>query len=112
MMKIKIPMDGVVIGSNSIAEHKMQVLNFLNLIYGIAFGGANRANINPWFHNLKYEVSRLRWQAYQNTYGCKVETFIDAFKEKVLNKQAREEEWEELLNMLAEMFEIEYSFNY
>lgn len=29
MSKINIPMEGVVIGSNTIAEHKMQVLNFM-----------------------------------------------------------------------------------
>lgn len=110
--KINIPMDEVVIGSNSVAEHKLQVINFLNLIHLIAFGGADRGNINPWFFNLKYEIRCLRKQAYQNADGSKIEVLIDTFKEKVVNKQASEEDWENVLNTLAETFEIEYTLNY
>lgn len=111
MRKINIPTDGVVIGSNSVAEHKMQVLNFMNMIYDIAFCGANRGNINPWFSNLNYEINCLRKQAYQNTDGDKIESIIGALKGKVVGKQASEEDWKNVLKVLTETFEIEYSLN-
>ena len=52
MSKINIPMENVVIGSNTIEEHKMQVLNFMNMLYNIAFNNADKCNINPWIDKL------------------------------------------------------------
>ena len=111
MRKINIPMDNVVIGSNTIEEHKMQVLNFMNMIYDIAFCGANRDNINPWFHNLKYEISCIRWKKYYNTYACRIEHHIDILKEKILNRQCTEKDWKDVLELIAKTFDIEYTLN-
>jgi len=111
MNKININWDGVVIGSNTIAEHKNQVLNFMNMIYDIAFCNADRGNINPWFGNLKYEISCLRWDKYHNTYACKIEQHIDALREKIINRQPCKKDWENLLKGLASLFEIEYTLN-
>ena len=111
MRKINIPMDNVVIGSGTIEEHKMQVLNFMNMIYDIAFCGANRESINPWFHNLKYEISCIRWKKYYRTYGYHIEQHIDALKKKVINRQCSEKDWKDVLVGITEIFEIEYTLN-
>ena len=111
MRKIKIPLDNVVIGSDTIEEHKMQVLNFMNMIYDIAFCGANRDNIDPWFFNLKYEISCIRWEKYYTTYAFHIEQHIDILKEKVLNKQCTEKDWNNVLESIAEIFEIKYTLN-
>jgi hypothetical protein len=111
MRKINIPMDNVVIGSDTIEEHKMQVLNFMNMIYDIAFCGANRGSINPWFNNLKYEISCLRWEKYYRTYSFNIEQHIDALKERVINYQCSEKDWKDVLESIAETFEIEYTLN-
>ena len=104
-------MDNVVIGSNTIEERKMQVLNFMNMIYDIAFCGANRDNINPWFNNLKYEISCIRWEKYYNTYACHIEHHIDILKEKILNKQCTEKDWKDVLEIIAKTLEIKYTLN-
>jgi hypothetical protein len=111
MRKINIPMDNVVIGSNTIEEHKMQVLNFMNMIYGIVFCGYDMNNINPWFHNLKYEISCLRWENYDATYACNIEHYIDILKEKILNKQCTKKDWKDVLELIAKTFDIEYTLN-
>lgn len=111
MKKINIPMDNVVIGSNTIEEHKMQVLNFMNMIYDIAFCGSNRNNINPWFNNLKYEISCIRWKKYYNTYAFHIEHHIDILKEKIINHQCNEKDWKDVLEIIAKTFEIEYTLN-
>ena len=111
MSKINIPMEGVVIGSNTIAEHKMQVLNFMNMLYDIAFNGANRDNINPWVNNLKYEIKCLQWDKYYNTYSFDIEKHIELLKQKMLDKSVTENDWETLLNGLTSLFELKYTLN-
>ena len=111
MGKINIPMDNVVIGSNTIEEHKMQVLNFMNMIYNIAFCGAKRDNINPWFFILKYEISCIRRKKYYTTYACHIEHYIDILKEKVINHQCSKKDWNDVLESIAGTFEIEYTLN-
>ena len=111
MNKINIPMDGVVIGSNTIAEHKMQVLNFMNMLYDIAFNNADKDNINPWINNLKYEIKRLQWDKYYNTYAFNIEKHIELLKQKMLDKSIKEEDWINLLECLSELFEIDYTLN-
>lgn len=111
MSKINIPTEGVVIGSNTIAEHKMQVLNFMNMLYDIAFDNADKSNINPWVNNLKYEIKCLQWNKYYNTYACKIETHIEAFRQKMIDKSVTENDWKSLLNGLASLFELKYTLN-
>jgi len=111
MGKINIPMKGVVIGSNTIAEHKMQVLNFMNMLYDIAFNGANKDSINPWINNLKYEIKCLQWDKYYNTYALKLEKHIELLKQKMLDKTIKEKDWTNLLERLSEFFEIDYTLN-
>jgi len=111
MQKINIPMENVVIGSNTIEEHKMQVLNFMNMLYDIAFGNADRDNINPWINNLKYEISLLRWDKYYNTYACKIETHIEILRQKMIDGSVTENDWKTLLIGLTSLFELKYTLN-
>lgn len=111
MQKINIPLDNVVIGSNTIEEHKMQVLNFMNMLYDIAFNNADESNINPWIHNLKYEIKCLRWYAYYNTYACKIETHIEILKQKMIDKSVTENDWKSLLDGLTSLFKLKYTLN-
>ena len=111
MAKINIPMEGVVIGSNTIAEHKMQVLNFMNMLYDIAFDNADKGNINPWINNLKYEISWLRWEKYYNTYACKIETNIEMLRQKMIDGSVTENDWKSLLLGLTYLFDLKYTLN-
>jgi hypothetical protein len=111
MKKINIPMEGVVIGSNTIAEHKMQVLNFMNMLYDIAFNGGNRDSINPWIHNLIYEIKCLRWDKYHNTYAYKIETHIEILRQKMIDKSVTENDWKSILDALTSLFELKYTLN-
>ena len=104
-------MEGVVIGSNTIAEHKMQVLNFMNMLYDIAFNDGNKGNINPWINNLKYEIECLRWDKYYNTYAYKIETHIEIFRQKITDKSVTENDWKSLLDGLTSLFELNYTLN-
>ena len=111
MSKINIPMEGVVIGSKTIAEHKMQVLNFMNMLYDIAFNKADKSNINPWVNNLKYEIKCLQWDKYYNTYAYKIETHIETFRQKMIDKSVKINDWKSLLNGLTSLFELKYTLN-
>lgn len=111
MTKINIPMDGVVIGSNTIAEHKMQVLNFMNMLYDIAFDNADKGNINPWINNLKYEIKCLQWDKYYDTYACKIEKHIELFKQKMIDESVTENDWKSLLDGLTSLFDLKYTLN-
>ena len=111
MQKINIPTDNVVIGSNTIEEHKFQILNFMNMLYNIAFNGGNRNNINPWIDNLKYEISWVRWNKYYTTYGFRIEHHIELFRTKLFTKSTQEKDWEDLLHALTKMFELKYTLN-
>ena len=101
-------MEGVVIGSRSIAEHKMQVLNFMDMLYDIAFDGADKGNINPWINNLKYEIKCLQ---RDNTYGSDVEKHIELLRQKMQDETIKEKDWINLLEYLSELFEIDYTLN-
>ena len=109
--KINIPTDNVVIGSNTIEEHKFQILNFMNMLYNIAFNGDNRGNINPWINNLKYEISWVRWNKYYTTYGFRIEHHIEILRTKLITNQIKEKDWEDLLHALTKMFELKYTLN-
>jgi hypothetical protein len=111
MSKINIPMENVVIGSNTIEEHKMQVLNFMNMLYNIAFNNADKCNINPWIDNLKYEISWLRRKKYYNTYAFKIETHIEILRKKMINKSVTKNDWKSLLIVLTSLFELKYTLN-
>jgi hypothetical protein len=111
MQKINIPMEGVVIGSNTIEEHKMQVLNFMNMLYDIAFNNANKNNINPWINNLKYEIKCLKRDKYYNTYTCNIETHVELFKQKMIDGSVTENDWKSLLLGLTSLFELKYTLN-
>lgn len=111
MSKINIPMNGVVIGSHTIAERKMQVLNFMNMLYDIAFNNSDKGNINPWIDNLKYEIKCLQWEKYYNTFGFNVEKHIELLKQKMLDKTIKEKDWINLLECLTELFKIDYTLN-
>lgn len=111
MKKINIPMEGVVIGSNTIEEHKMQVLNFMNMLYDIAFCNGNKNSINPWINNLKYEIKCLRWDKYYNTYACKIETHIEMLRQKMIDGSVTENDWKSLLDGLTSLFGLKYTLN-
>jgi hypothetical protein len=110
MRKINIPMEGVVIGSRTIAEYKMQVLNFMNMLYDIAFNGADRGNINPWTNNLKFEVKRLKWEL-NKLYGSPIEGEIDIMSNKIKDKTIKEQDWLRVLEILTEAFDLKYTLN-
>lgn len=110
MRKINVPMEGVVIGSRTITEYKMQVLNFMNMLYDIAFNGANRDNINPWTHNLKFEVKRLKWEL-NKLYGSPIEGEIDIMSNKIKDKTIKEQDWLRMLEILTEAFDLKYTLN-
>lgn len=110
MRKINIPMEGVVIGSRTITEYKMQVLNFMNMLYDIAFNGANRDNINPWTNNLKFEVKRVKWEL-NKLYNLPIEREIDIMSEKIKDKTIKEEDWLRVLEILTEAFDLKYTLN-
>ena len=110
MNKINIPMEGVVIGSRTIAEYKMQVLNFMNMLYNIAFNGANRENIKPWTSNLKFEVKRLKSE-FNKSYNYSIEGEIDMMSKKIENNSIEEKDWLKVLEMLSKTFDIKYTLN-
>lgn len=103
-------MEGVVIGSRTIAEYKMQVLNFMNMLYDIAFNGADRGNINPWTGNLKFEVKRLKWEL-NKLYSYPIEGEIDVMSNKIKDKTIKEEDWLRVLEILTEAFDLKYTLN-
>ena len=104
-------MENVVIGSNTIEEHKMQVLNFMNMLYDIAFNNADKCNINPWINNLKYEIECLRWDKYYNTYAYKIETHIEMLRQKMIDGSVTENDWKSLLDGLTSLFDLKYTLN-
>jgi hypothetical protein len=108
--KINIPTEGVVIGSRTIAEYKMQVLNFMNMLYNIAFNGADRDNINPWTNNLKFEVKRLKWEL-NKLYSYHIEGEIDIMSNKIKDKTIKEQDWLGVLDILTEAFDLKYTLN-
>ena len=110
MGKIKPNFDNVVIGSNTIEEHKFQVLNFMNLIHNCAFEGGNKDGITPWTNNLKYKIKSLKWQL-NKYWGYDIESHIDNLKENVKNGSAKESEWFILLRTLTKMFNLTYILN-
>ena len=110
MGKINIPMEGVVIGSRTITEYKMQVLNFMNMLYDIAFNGADRGNINPWTNNLKFEVKRVKWEL-NKLYSLPIEKEIDIMSNKIKDKTIKEEDWLNVLEILTEAFDLKYTLN-
>jgi hypothetical protein len=110
MNKINIPIEGVVIGSRTIAECKMQVLNFMNMLYNIAFNGANRENIKPWTSNLKFEVKRLKSE-FNKSYNYSIEGEIDMMSKKIENNSIEEKDWLKVLEMLSKTFDIKYTLN-
>ena len=103
-------MEGVVIGLRTIEEYKMQVLNFMNMLYDIAFNGADRDNINPWTNNLKFEVKRLKWEL-NKLYGSPIEGEIDIMSNKIKDKTIKEEDWLRMLEILTEAFDLKYTLN-
>ena len=103
-------MEGVVIGSRTIAEYKMQVLNFMNMLYDIAFNGANRENIKPWTSNLKFEVKRLKSE-FNKSYNSSIEGEIDMMSKKIENNSIEEKDWLKVLEMLSKTFDIKYTLN-
>jgi len=108
--KINIPTEGVVIGSRTIAEYKMQVLNFMNMLYNIAFNGADRDNINPWTNNLKFEVKSLKWEL-NKLYSYHIEGEIDIMSNKIKDKTIKEQDWLGVLDILTEAFDLKYTLN-
>ena len=110
MNKINIPIEGVVIGSRTIAEYKIQVLNFMNMLYNIAFNGANRENIKPWTSNLKFEVKRLKSE-FNKSYNYSIEGEIDMMSKKIENNSIEEKDWLKVLEMLSKTFDIKYTLN-
>ncbi len=110
MKKINIPTEGVVIGSSTIAEYKFQVLNFMNMLYDIAFNGANRDNINPWTNNLKFEVKRLKWEL-NKLYDSPIEGEIDIMSNKIKDKTIKEKDWLRVLEILTEAFDLKCTLN-
>ena len=110
MNKINIPIEGVVIGSRTIAEYKIQVLNFMNMLYNIAFNGANRENIKPWTSNLKFEVKRLKSE-FNKSYNYSIEGEIDMISKKIENNSIEEKDWLKVLEMLSKTFDIKYTLN-
>ena len=103
-------MEGVVIGLRTIEEYKMQVLNFMNMLYDIAFNGADRDNINPWTNNLKFEVKRLKWEL-NKLYSYPIEGEIDIMSNKIKDKTIKEEDWLRMLEILTEAFDLKYTLN-
>ena len=110
MNKINIPIEGVVIGSRTIAEYKIQVLNFMNMLYNIAFNGANIENIKPWTSNLKFEVKRLKSE-FNKSYNYSIEGEIDMMSKKIENNSIEEKDWLKVLEMLSKTFDIKYTLN-
>ena len=112
MKKINIPTDNVVIGSNTIEEHKFQVLNFMNMIYDIAFNNGNRNNINPWINNLKYEITQVKWLSTEHgIWNFHIEPHIEILKTKLITNQIKEKDWKDLLETLAKILDIKYTLN-
>lgn len=59
-----ITAEPVCIGSGTLLEHKLQALNFLNLMHYSIIRGGNE--IDVWSHNLKMEVRHLERMIYQS----------------------------------------------
>ena len=112
MNKINIPTDGVVIGSNTVAEHKFQVLNFMNMIYSCMVE-KKFDNIRPWCSNLLYEIKCLKYDLYSkvNWYGFDVESHVNNMMHNILDGKNCKDEWNDLLKTLTVMFELKYSLN-
>ena len=115
-----ITTEPVGIGSGTLLEHKLQTLNFLNLLYSTIVG--NEDGIYAWSHNLKMEVSHLEKMIYQSDAPyLSIYKYIDAillneihvkWEDSVEYKEAVKKLclciWEDLVDIVTARYSIKF----
>ena len=115
-----ITAEHVCIGSGTLLEHKLQALNFLNLLYSTIVG--DKGDIDAWSHNLKVEVNYLEKMIYQrdnpNLYIYKyIDTILlnstytrwdDSVEYKESIKKLCLRIWEELVDIVTNIYSIKF----
>jgi len=115
-MKLQANYPNVVIGSGSLEEAKFQIINFMNLLYDVIDN--NNDNLDPWCHNLKYEITVATEKQKLNKfydvdkYMC---AFVDAIKINLKTSSSEETKklckqiWNNLLDELTKRFKLQYN---
>lgn len=119
-MKIVPNYPDVVIGSRTVTEYKFQVLNFMNLLRDVIekdndFSINGRSNLNPWSHNLKFEIGRLEkedkikiWHYDMNKIYSKIDAIQVNLRTSPDTKNLCLQIWDDLLKELTKVFDLKY----
>lgn len=110
----------VCIGSGTLLEHKLQTLNFLNLLYSTIVG--DEGGIYAWSYNLKVEVDYLEKMIYQSDVPyLYIYKYIDAIL--LNNRYTRRDDsveykeaikkiclriWEDLVDVVTDRYSIKF----
>lgn len=121
MAKLILNTDGVVIGSNTLEEHKFQVLNFMNMFYdNIHTPEKDRCmNIDVVRHNLGFEISRVLKETNDLSYTNYKKSLDFIYNNiKTINEYNRTEtikkckkEYFKLLKELKSIFNLKFEIN-
>jgi len=119
-MKIILNYPNVVIGSRTVTEYKFQILNFMNLLRDVIendndFSMFDYSNLDPWCHNLKYEIGRVEKEEGIGHYNMdKIYSKINAIQVNLRTESSKETKqlclkiWDNLLKELTKVFDLKY----
>lgn len=114
-MKLQANYPNVVIGSHSLEEAKFQIINFMNLLYNVIT--ENKSNLDPWCHNLKYEIKvAAEMQKLNQFYDVdkSIYSLVDAIRVNLKTSSTKSTKklclqiWDNLLNELTKKFNLRY----
>lgn len=124
-MKIKIDTEGVVIGSRTLPEYKLQVLNFMNMLWDnitnpdwekfhesddpYYIRSYTYANFHVAAHNLKFELGRLEKET--GIPACEEQEMITKMECLGGGNGRTEEIWTKLLKDLTKKYNLKYKLN-
>ena len=121
-MKIIPNYPNVVIGSRTVTEFKFQILNFMNLLRDVIekdndFSMFGHSNLDPWCHNLKYEIGRVEKEEGIKIWHYnmdKIYSKINAIQVNLRTNSSKETKqlclkiWDDLLKELTKVFDLKY----
>lgn len=135
MKAISFSTDGVVIGSNTLHEYKMQVMNFMNMLYSNIhysdgkdeFSTGNCMTVGVVHTNLTSEIKRAIaevsktktiWMNLENNvYALADAIYANLSRCKVEDAHTREVKahcdilWRDLLKTLKDLLKLEFTLN-
>lgn len=115
-MKLQANYPNVVIGSRSLEEAKFQIINFMNLLYGVIVN--DDGNLESLCHNLKYEIKVATEKQKLNQFydvNKHLYSFVDAIRINLKTsfsketKKLCEQIWNNLLDELTKRFKLQYN---